>query len=785
MTRKVFIGFVLPAGVAATLGLACHLGFLRAEGESDWTRSLREAGAGADRVVVHETDFHGGGAGKQTDCEIRGAGKIREMLDVIDIDPSGSGFHCMCDGDYWIHVYQGDREILTLGYHHGRSLRWHKGGWKGDGLLTAASREALPAWFKKNGCPCLQSLCDEKRAREQQEAEEDARFASFFPEMVRGLVLERDGTIPIDLNEYPAGRKIAEIMADGVALATAVCRAFGSSPTTWTTTGEKERRALTAVRTVEGTEFLAALERLRDDRKGLHGAARLFFSEGFHKKIPGKVRTEWVVRLAEVVFTDGLDDDKSTLLLFLEKEPGREIDLLLQDVLRGKVGKEIDRKKAFGQEPGLRVGAALALVLRGDKSIRPDIEKMLRQVKEKPDVAALEICLALLGDPSYIKTEHFRLESYSIGLAGLEAIERHGGKHGMEALVKGAIHHPWGYVNDEALRTFERITGRKMSCGEIEDWWEVEHEGQRRPQPVLNLKGHTDSVHRVAFSRDGNLIASGSTDSTAKVWNARRGENLLTLRGHKSSVLDVAFRPDAAQLATASLEGTIKIWDLATGKEMRTLAGHRQGVYCLAYSPDGKRLGCGTVDGIRVWDSASGEPLLSFTAKEVGAVCLAFRPDGQRIASGSRNGSVQIWDLTKRTVERTLVGDAHGVKSIAYSADGSRLATGGHDRTVRLWDAGKGELIRTLEGHYECVSGVAISPNGRLIASTSWDKRVSIWDGAMGRRRISFKAHPEGINGIAYDPDGKRLATASEDKTIRVWDVENVLRAAEPATKKN
>ena len=124
---------------------------------------------------------------------------------------------------------------------------------------------------------------------------------------------------------------------------------------------------------------------------------------------PAPVRTEWIVRLAEVVLTDGLDDDKPILLRFLEPEQGREIDSLLQQVFRGEVGKEIDRKKAFGREPGLRTGAALVLVQRGDTSIKPEIERMLRENQAQPDRAALEVCLALLGDPAYIKVEHFRL----------------------------------------------------------------------------------------------------------------------------------------------------------------------------------------------------------------------------------------------------------------------------------------------------------------------------------------------------------------------------------------
>src|SRR5262249_2110450 len=153
---------------------------------------------------------------------------------------------------------------------------------------------------------------------------------------------------------------------DGETTAVSVCRALGSVNMTWTTTTEKERRALAAVHTVEGGEFLRALKKLGDDRKALCGAARVFFREEFHKKIPKEARSEWVVRLAESVFIAGLDDDKPSALRFLEKEDDARVKGLLLNVFRGKVGKEIDLEKAFGKEPGLRTGAALILVLKGD-----------------------------------------------------------------------------------------------------------------------------------------------------------------------------------------------------------------------------------------------------------------------------------------------------------------------------------------------------------------------------------------------------------------------------------
>jgi WD40 repeat protein len=633
-------------------------------------------------------------------------------------------------------------------------LRWHNGPWKGDALLTEVSQERLPEWFKDNGCPYLQQLRDDELARRRKDAEEEARFVGFFP------------------------RKIVEALDDPVETAVCVCKALGSVDMTWGTTTNKERDALAAMRNVDGQSFLAALEQLGNDRGGLRGAARLFFYEGYHERMLAAERTKWLVRLAEVVLGDGLDDDKPSLLRFLTRERDPAVRALLHEVFTGKLGKEIDLKKAFGQEPGLRTGAALALVRMGDDSLAPDVKKMLPRVEAKADVAALEVCLALLGDAQYVKTEHFRLQSYSIGFAALKAVERHRDNRALEALVKGALHHPWAAVQDEDLKSFERIVGKKMSSGEVEDWWEVHHEGNdKRPIPIFTWKYSEKQPPRcVAFSPDGRLVAAGGHDHTVVLWDARTGKEVQTLRGHAGSVHDVAFHPERNRLASSSSDQTVRIWDLTTGQVVRTLRGHQGMVLRVRYSPDGKRLVSAGDSTVRFWDAGTGTELLSFATPGRGDICFAFHPDGKELALGCRRGDVQIRDAATGQVGRAWQGHGTGIiDAVAWSPDGKFLVTGGADKAVRIWDATTGKMVRDLRGHRDLVCGVAIGPGGKTIASASWDKYAIIWDVARGKQMVSFKVHPESVCGLAISPDGKRLATAGEDKTIRVWDLEQAL----------
>ena len=282
------------------------------------------------------------------------------------------------------------------------------------------------------------------------------------------------------------------------------------------------------------------------------------------------------------------------------------------------------------------------------------------------------------------------------------------------------------------------------------------------PLEILStFRGHQSEVYAVAWSSNGEHLASGGRDGTVQIWNSATGKRVVTYRGYSEPISALAWSPDGKYLAFSSGK-QVQIWDTTTDKLQLTYRGYSEPISALAWSPDSNYLAFSFGKQVQIWNTATDKLLLTYEGHSGRLSALAWSPDGKYLASGVRDRIVQLWGFAtgKRVV--TYRGYSEPISSLVWSPDGKYLAFS-IGKQVQIWDTTTDKLLLTYEGHSGRLSALAWSPDGKYLASGDHDGIIQIWNSAAGKRALAHQVYAEPISALAWSPDGKYVAFSSKN----------------------
>ena len=386
--------------------------------------------------------------------------------------------------------------------------------------------------------------------------------------------------------------------------------------------------------------------------------------------------------------------------------------------------------------------------------------------QDNPQIGLPEDAIARIGKGS-LGEVHFSPDGSQLAISTSIGIWFHDPQTGkaLELLQRPNITSPFPFAfSPDGNRVGIGIRAKKRNASgssrySVEVWDATTGEAKEMPL------GHLHTIQSIAFSPDGNHIASvGGFSNTARLWNTQTGKSISIRRMHPKGINAVVFSLDGPTFATVGYDNAAYLWDGKTGNNKITLTGHTKQVSCVAYSPDSKAIATSSYDRtIRLWDAATGTHQATLASAVGGVRSLAYSPDGNTIACGSRNGNAQLWDTQTLKLKSTLTGHTARVKSIAYAPDGNTIATASSDGTVQLWDAATGKSKATLTG-YMRINTAAYSPDSKTIVTGNQDGKVHFWDVSTGALKNTFTGDENGIIfNITYSPDGKTVAVVSSN----------------------
>jgi WD40 repeat protein len=326
------------------------------------------------------------------------------------------------------------------------------------------------------------------------------------------------------------------------------------------------------------------------------------------------------------------------------------------------------------------------------------------------------------------------------------------------------------------------------------------------------LPGHQNRLISLAAAAD-NILASGSVDTTIRIWDLQTGRLLKTIAEHNDWIWSLQFSAVDNLLISGSADQSIRFWDMSTWQCAQVWKGYNNAIWAMTYSGDSTKLITGSQDGcVRVWDIAAkqvvnvlqdregsngvwavdcysdliassdgngvvriwnetGNLLHTWAAHQGTAWSTKFSPDGTILATAGIDSRLCFWSMTSKSLLlKPIVVDSI-IRTLCFSPDGQFLATANFDGCWRIWEVATGELLSCHAGHSSWLWAIDFSTDGRWIATGSSDHTVKLWDALTGALIHTFTGHSTEVSSVKFNPDLTHLAACSNRGEIYIWDI--------------